>query len=160
ISILINLGGVIGGIVIGILSFKLPFKPLASATMLAMGLAIVAFGLFAKSLAPVAAFSVLIGFGSFGAALVLYAAAAQTFPVWVRATGIGMSMSAGRVGSMIGPATAGFLLSAGLGREAVCFVLALPVIASILFILRVPLAPVADRPERDAPAAGTEPVSA
>ncbi len=160
ISILINVGGVIGGIVIGILSFKLPFKPLASATMLAMGLAIIGFGLFAKSLWLVAAFSVLIGFGIFGAALVLYAAAAQTFPVWVRATGIGMSMSAGRVGSMIGPAAAGLLLGAGLGREAVCFVLALPVIVSILFILRVPLAPVSDRPRRAVADAGTEPVSA
>lgn len=160
ISILINIGGVIGGIAIGLLSFKVPFKPLAAVTMLAMGLAIIGFGLFAKSAALLVTFSVLIGFGIFGAALVLYATAARTFPVWVRATGVGMSMSAGRVGSMIGPSTAGFLLGAGLGREAVCFVLALPVIVSILFILRVPLAPISEPSTSAKPGAGTEPVSA
>jgi hypothetical protein len=55
-----------------------------------------------------------------------------------------MSMSAGRIGSMIGPAAAGFLLDADLGRAAVCLSLAAPVIFAIGFVAKVPL---------DAPAA-------
>jgi hypothetical protein len=37
ISILINVGGIIGGAAIGLLSVKFPFKPLSYVTMLAMG---------------------------------------------------------------------------------------------------------------------------
>lgn len=153
IAILINIGGIAGGMGIGLLSIKLPFKPLANATMLAMGLAIIAFGFFANSLALVAACSILIGFGIFGAAVVLYGTAAQTFPAWVRATGIGMSMSAGRVGSMVGPAAAGLLLGAGLGRAALCLILAMPVIISVVFLARVPLDPILEQ-ERGGTGAG------
>ena len=144
ISILTNLGGIAGGILIGLLMFRLPFRPVATVTLLAMGLAIVAFGFAGGSFAFTVASSIVVGFGIFGAAVVLYATGAATFPARVRATGMGLSMSAGRLGSFVGPLAAGLLLGADVGRVWTCVMLAVPVMLSALALARVPLTPLAD----------------
>ncbi|HTQ35842.1 MAG TPA: MFS transporter [Steroidobacteraceae bacterium] len=144
ISILTNLGGIAGGVLIGWLSSRLHFRGTATVTLIAMGVAIAAFGGAASSFAFTVACSMLIGFSIFGAAVVLYAAGTATFPARVRATGMGLSMGAGRGGSFLGPVVAGLLLQAGLGRLATCLLLAVPVIASAFVLRRVPLAPLPD----------------
>jgi MFS family permease len=90
----------------------------------------------------------MIGFGIFGAAVAVYATGAITFPARVRATGMGVVMSAGRVGSIFGPYTAGLLLHAQFTRFAVCTILAAPALLSIAALVKVPLAPVGYRPQR------------
>jgi benzoate transport len=144
ISILTSLGGIAGGIMVGYLSSRLPFRPVATATLIVMGLAIVAFGAAAQSFVFTVACSMLIGFCVFGGAVVLYATAAATFPARVRATGIGLSMGAGRLGSFLGPLFAGHLLGADLGRMMTCLLLAIPVVVSAAILVRVPLQPVAE----------------
>jgi benzoate transport len=144
ISILTNLGGIVGGVFIGWLSSRLAFRPVATVTLIAMGLAIAAFGAAASSFTFTVACSMLIGFCIFGAAVVLYGTAAATFPPRVRATGIGLSMGAGRLGSFLGPFVAGYLLGADMGRMVTCFLLAIPVIAAAMVLLRVPLTPLKD----------------
>jgi benzoate transport len=144
ISILTSLGGIAGGITIGYLSSKLPFRPVATTILIAMGLAIMAFGAAASSFMFTVACSMLIGFSIFGAAVVLYATAAATFPARVRATGVGLSMGAGRLGSFLGPFVAGHLLGADMGRMTTCVLLAMPVILSAVVLLKVPLTPLKD----------------
>lgn len=144
ISILTNLGGIAGGVLIGWLAGRLSFRPVATVTLIAMGLAIAAFGAAAGSFLFTVACSMLIGFCIFGAAVVLYGTAAATFPPRVRATGIGLSMGAGRLGSFLGPLVAGYLLGADLGRMLTCLLLAIPVIAAAAVLVRVPLTPLKD----------------
>lgn len=139
ISILTQLGGIAGGILIGWLSSKLPFRPVATTILVVMGLAIMAFGGAATNYTFTIVTSVLIGFSIFGGAVVLYATGAATFPARVRATGMGLSMSAGRLGSFFGPFVAGYLLGADMGRMMTCFLLAIPVILSAFALMRVPL---------------------
>ena len=141
ISILTNFGGILGGIAIGILSLKLPFRKVATSTLLLLGIAIMAFGAAASSFGFTVVTSFIIGFSIFGAAVSLYATAAATFPTHVRATGVGLSMGAGRLGSFFGPFVAGYLLGADMGRMLTCVLLALPVIISAGTLLRVPLTP-------------------
>ena len=127
--------------VIGWLSSRLPFRATATVTLLAMGAAIAGFGGATGGVVVAKACSMLIGFCIFGAAVALYATAAATFPPRVRATGIGLSMGAGRLGSFLGPLIAGQLLGAGLGRVTTCLLLAVPVIASAFVLRKVPLTP-------------------
>ena len=141
ISILTNFGGIAGGIIVGYLSDKLPFRPVAVASLVAMGLAIAAFGGAASSFTFTIACSMLIGFCIFGSAVVLYSTAAATFPARVRATGVGLSMGAGRLGSFLGPFIAGHLLGADLGRLTTCVLLAIPVILAAFTLIKVPLTP-------------------
>lgn len=144
VTTLTNVGGIAGGVVIGLLTLKLPLRPVATATLVGMGLAIVGFGAAPSSLLLTLATSVLAGFGIFGGAVALYAAGAATFPARVRATGMGLSMTAGRFGAFLGPLAGGLLLGAGSGRLWTCVVLAVPVMLSVLAMLRVPLTPLPD----------------
>ena len=139
ISILTNVGGIAGGIIVGLITFKLPFRPVATSVLVAMGLSIMAFGFAAASFGFTVVSSMITGFCIFGAAVVLYATGAATFPARVRATGMGLSMTAGRLGSFIGPLSAGILLGADFSRVAVCLLLAVPVILSAAALARVPL---------------------
>ena len=144
ITRLTSVGGIIGGIVIGVLSFKYPIRPVSILTMIVMSLSLIAFGAAANNLllAQVSAF--VNGFCIFGVAVVLYAHGATTFPARVRSTGMGLVMSAGRIGSILGPATAGYMLNADVSRFGVCLILSLPVLASIATLVRVPLVDLED----------------
>jgi benzoate transport len=155
ITRLTSLGGLAGGIVVGLLGVRLPIRAVAALALLAMGLALVGFGTAATDLSLAQLTAAIIGFGIFGAAVALYATGAITFPARVRATGMGLVMSAGRVGSIFGPSAAGLLLGAHYGRPAVCTILAMPVLLSIAALVNVPLVAVEDesgRPIRPPPA--------
>jgi benzoate transport len=141
ITILTNAGGIAGGVLVGLITFRLPFRPVATVTLLAMGIGIMVFGASAGSLAFTVTSSMFVGFTIFGAAVVLYATGAATFPARVRATGMGLSMSAGRLGSFVGPLSAGLLLGADIGRFWTCLILAVPVMLSAVALARVPLTP-------------------
>jgi benzoate transport len=141
VAILTQLGGISGGILIGWLGSKLPFRPVAMTILIVLGLGIMAFGAAASSLAFTIVVSVLIGFSFFGGAVVMYTTGATTFPARVRATGMGLSMSAGRLGSFFGPFVAGLLLGADMGRMMTCMLLGIPVILSAFALMRVPLTP-------------------
>jgi AAHS family 4-hydroxybenzoate transporter-like MFS transporter len=144
ISIMTNFGGIAGGIIIGYISSRMSFRVVATSILVLMGLAIMAFGAAAASFMFTVVTSVVIGFCIFGAAVVLYTTGAATFPARVRATGMGLSMGAGRLGSFFGPFVAGYLLGADLGRMLTCFLLAIPVILSAAALARVPLTTLKD----------------
>jgi len=146
ITRLTGLGGLAGGIIVGLLGVRLPIRLVAALALLVMGIGIVGFGAAATNLLLAQITATVIGFGIFGAAVALYATGAITFPARVRATGMGIVMSAGRVGSIFGPYTAGLLLGMQFNRFAVCAVLAIPVLLSIGAVVKVPLAAVADEP--------------
>jgi benzoate transport len=146
ITRLTGLGGLAGGIIVGLLGVRLPIRLVAALALLVMGIGIVGFGAAATNLLLAQITATVIGFGIYGAAVALYATGAITFPARVRATGMGIVMSAGRVGSIFGPYTAGLLLGMQFNRFAVCAVLAIPVLLSIGAVVKVPLAAVADEP--------------
>ena len=139
ITRLTSLGGLAGGIVVGLLGVRLPIRLVAAMALLAMGLSLVAFGSAAANLALAEVTAAIIGFGIFGAAVALYGTGATTFPARVRATGMGVVMSAGRVGSIFGPYAAGLLLGSHFSRLAVCAILAIPVLLSIGTVVKVPM---------------------
>jgi benzoate transport len=142
ITRLTSLGGLAGGVVVGVLAVRLPIRSVGMLALLALGLGLIAFGAAATNLPLAQAASAVIGFGIFGAAVALYATGALTFPARVRATGMGVVMSAGRIGSFLGPATAGALLGAHFNRLTVCAILAIPVLLAIAALVKVPIIPV------------------
>jgi MFS family permease len=142
ITRLTSLGGLAGGVVVGLLGVRMPIRLVGALTLVAMGLGVVAFGAAGASLPLAQTSATIVGFGIFGAAVAVYAIGAGTFPPRVRATGMGIVMSAGRVGSIFGPYTAGLLLGAQFNRFTVCAILAMPVLLSIAALVKVPLTPV------------------
>jgi benzoate transport len=139
ITRLTSFGGLAGGIIVGLLGVRLPIRLVGAFAFLAMGLSLIAFGAAGNNLPLAQVAATIIGFGIFGAAVAVYATGAITLPARVRATGMGVVMSAGRVGSIFGPSIAGTLLGAHFSRLAVCTVLAFPVLIAIAALVRVPL---------------------
>ena len=124
---LLNLGGIIGSIIISRISDRSgPYLAMA----IAMGVAIVCIAAIGVS-APagtnvVLAVIFLAGLTFVGAQLNISAIAATNYPVEIRSAGTGWSMAAGRVGSIVGPLIGGILVSLNLGIDKIFLVAAIP----------------------------------
>lgn len=129
---ILNLGGVIGGVVLGRLIDRMgPFVILGGCYALAsLFIAVVAAGNGAVIL-----FSALfiVGFGIVGAQIGMNAVASSLYPTTLRATGVGWALGVGRLGSIIGPAAGGILLAVGWSPNAIFLASAAPALfASIM----------------------------
>src|SRR5690606_12684342 len=128
-SIITNIGAIVGCAVVGIFTAKWGVRMVTVTMLVITAVAIAAFGtppLEAVGLIRTSSF--FIGFASFAAAIGVFSIMASGFPAHVRATGIGLSFTAGRFGSAIGAYLGGFLLAIGFERPELCVILALPTI--------------------------------
>jgi MFS transporter, AAHS family, 3-hydroxyphenylpropionic acid transporter len=70
-----------------------------------------------------------------GAFFMLYPPAARFYPTHIRSTGIGAAVAFGRIGNMLSPAAAGFMLNAGGQPATVFYAVALPMILSCVALV-------------------------
>ncbi|WP_412724348.1 MFS transporter [Alteromonas sp. D210916BOD_24] len=132
---LYNLGAVAGIVVIGLISTKVKLaKPIS---FFFMGSA--AFLLYVAYMQPPSILALntlifIIGFLLQGAFTAMYAMAAQVYPARIRATGIGWAAGLGRVGAILSPILAGYLVAAAWGMYALFALFALPLIISGLIV--------------------------
>jgi hypothetical protein len=77
---------------------------------------------------------VLLGAMLFASACGCWLSIAYAFPPQLRATGLGIATTVGRIGSIFGPLTAGYLLVAGFDKTIICVLLAIPaMLAAVIF---------------------------
>ncbi|MCP5143980.1 MAG: MFS transporter [Gammaproteobacteria bacterium] len=133
IAMLINVGGIVGALTVGLIAARLGLLKTTSIGFLAVGIGLTSFG-FAPELAwLLSCIIVVTGYFFFGIQVSLYTFVASCYPASVRTTAIGLAFTIGRLGSILGPYTAGVMLESGLGRPAVLLALAIPqVLAAIL----------------------------
>lgn len=125
VSVWTNLGGIIGGALLGYLAKHVGLKTLASGAMMATALALAVFGRTQPDLMALKVVAFVLGFFLFASAVALYATFVRVFPTQVRATGTGLAIGIGRFGGMLGPALGGWLMSAGTSRPSVATIMAL-----------------------------------
>ncbi len=118
-AVLNQIGGVVGGVLLSLIVDK--YSPKLS---LAAGYAIcaVALGLLLvipSSFANWAALLLLVGFGLSGAQAVLVAIAAAFYPLTIRATGVGVAVTVGRIGAISAPLIGGVIIQRAAPAEAV-----------------------------------------
>ena len=78
--------------------------------------------------------AVALGAMLFASACGCWLTIAFAFPPQMRATGLGIATTVGRIGSIFGPLTAGYLLAGGFGKPVICVLLAIPaMLAAIIF---------------------------
>jgi AAHS family 4-hydroxybenzoate transporter-like MFS transporter len=119
-----NLGAIIGCLLLGRLADKLrPTLVIAAAFVLgAAGIA--ALGYVGSQVGVLLLVTFVAGFGGIGAQMCMVSVCANFYETSLRATGIGSSMSVGRIGGISGPVLAGLLVGAGAGAAAVFWVAA------------------------------------
>lgn len=130
----LNLGGVVGAIVLGRLIDRFsPYIVLGSAyAASAAFIAVIAFG--DTHLPTLLIGAALSGFGVVGAQIGCNALAASIYPTTIRATGVGWSLGVGRVGAIVGPLAGGFMLAGHWTPEAIILTAMVPALIAALAV--------------------------
>ena len=134
-----NVGGMIGGAVLGALTQKFALKALTIGSMLVATVMVSLFGVTPHDLTMLSAVCAAAGFFVNGAIVGMYALFAQAFPTHVRAFGTGCAVGLGRGGSFVAPIIAGYLFEAGFGLSTVAVTMALgsTMAAIVLLLLKI-----------------------
>jgi benzoate transport len=136
-----NVGGAVGGAVVGLLTQKFALKPLTIAVLVASCIMVNVFGQGTADLKQLSIICACVGFFTNGGVIGLYAILAQAFPAHVRAFGTGFAIGTGRGGSVLAPIVAGYLFQAGQGLPTVSFILAFGSLIGAGFLLMLKLDP-------------------
>ena len=120
-----NVGGALGGVILGLLSQRFALKPLTITTMVLGCIAVFVFGRSPHELTALSALIIASGFFTNAAISGMYAIFAKAFPTHVRASGTGVAIGIGRGGSVIAPIVAGYLFQAGVSFPTVSLIMSL-----------------------------------
>jgi MFS transporter, AAHS family, 4-hydroxybenzoate transporter len=125
-SVSLNIGGAIGGIVLGRLIDRFNASSVLCAAYAVAGVSAALIGLV-NSQVPVLMICVFVaGFCTIGGQTAMNALTASIYPTQARATGLGMALAVGRIGSIIGPVVGGILVSAAVTTENLFLLSATP----------------------------------
>jgi len=141
VGICLNIGGIISGLLLGSTSMRFGLKPLVVGTMFCGALVTALYGSIPADFLLLAIATAAMGFFLQGAMMGLYAVIARTFPAHMRASGAGFVIGVGRIGSAVGPAAAGILMTAGVTRSHVAIAMALPTLIAALLLLKFKVRP-------------------
>ena len=135
----VNVGGALGGTVLGFLTNRLSVKGLTIAVLILSTVAVTVFGRTPADLQLLSTICFAAGFCTNAGIVGLYAIIAQAFPTHARASGTGFAVGLGRGGSVIAPIIAGFLFTTGYSLPTVSLVMGLGSLigAGVLILLKL-----------------------
>lgn len=134
-----NVGGALGGAVLGLLTQKFSVRALTITVMLLSAVMVTVFGRTSPDLQLVALICAIAGFCSNAGIVGMYAIFAQGFPTHARASGTGFAIGIGRGGSVLAPIIAGFLFEGGVALPWVAAIMGLGslIAAGLLMLLKL-----------------------
>jgi AAHS family 4-hydroxybenzoate transporter-like MFS transporter len=132
-AVIVNCGGIVGTLILSfIIGRKSPLGPLI-VCLCAGALLIALLGPGIVSTSNAKFFLIFaVGLGVIGAQGGIPALCVYLYPESVYATGVGLSVACGRLGSIIGPLVGGYLVSARLGWNRLFLLAALPALAAAI----------------------------
>jgi MFS family permease len=143
----LSYGGIVGGLSAGFLCGTVGVRRMMWFTMLSLAVLITLFGVFVDNPNALLVIAPLMGAALFGSATANWLTIAYAFPPQLRATGLGLGTTAGRIGSVFGPIVGGALLNTRATGQfelsgisfpltmtvaSVCLVMAIPAVLSAL----------------------------
>ena len=134
-----NIGGALGGTILGLLTLRMDLKKLTMATLALSAVAIS----FIGRTPEVATYIKIVAFfcGFFGNAGIvgMYALFPASFPTHVRASGTGFTVGIGRGGAILSPILVGFMFDGGLSLPAVSMIISVGafIAAGVLIFLKL-----------------------
>jgi AAHS family 4-hydroxybenzoate transporter-like MFS transporter len=133
--VLFNLGGIVGGIVLGRLMDKFGNYVVIGLAYVFGALFVGVIGFLGFSIPLLMATVALAGFCSVGTQVCGNALAASLYPTAVRSTGVGWAYGIGRVGSIVGPILGGVLLTLQWGMRDLFLIAAIPLACAAVAIV-------------------------
>jgi len=129
-----GLGAFIGQAAAGRLIERFAPVPVLVPAFMLGAAATVGLGYGASSVAAAACFNGLVGLFLGLASAGAIALAAQTYPVAIRSSGVGLAMAMGRFGQMVSPLLAGAMLGAGFDAPAIMLVIGTGAVIGAVFV--------------------------
>ncbi len=123
---LFNFGGVIGIYLLGILSIRWKLTNVVFVMLFSSAIGMAVFASAPDRLNALLIIIFFVGLLQQGGFTGLYGAAAKIYPTYIRSTGIGWAIGLGRSVAVVGPAIAGYLITAGLDMSANFLIFAVP----------------------------------
>ncbi|GFE90523.1 MFS transporter [Steroidobacter agaridevorans] len=138
-SVFLNLGGAIGGIVLGRLIDRLDAAAVLCAGYVVAGVSTALIGQVDSHVVILMTCVFVAGFFTIGGQTAMNALTASIYPTQARATGLGTALAVGRIGSVIGPVVGGLLMAAMVTTEKLFLLSALPAViaCAALLVLRL-----------------------
>lgn len=133
-GVALNVGGGLGMLALGYLSARWSLHRMMAGYFVGGSVLIMALGQAPGSVAGMLGLAVMAGFFAVGGLIGLYALAARLYPAHVRASGVGLAISAGRLGAILGPYLGGVLIQLGWPMSRYYVLLALPLLGVALVI--------------------------
>jgi benzoate transport len=134
-SMLMNIAGVCGCLLFGLLATQLGPRRFAAMFMIGLFITAMVFALTPPAASALLAAALAVGFCLYTSINALYVLVPQVFPTTLRSTGTGLAMTVGRVGAVSGPYFAGLLMTAGWARPGYILVLATPMLLAAISLL-------------------------
>lgn len=134
-GVLLNVGGIVGGSVFGLLAARVALRPLTAVSLVLTAVAVAGFGLYTRDLGMAFMVAGAIGAFIFASMAGLYAFAPAVYPASVRTTGLGWGIGIGRLGAVLGPLVAGLLLDSGWPAPHLYYAFALPLLAAAVAVM-------------------------
>ena len=141
-GVLSSIGAICGMFAMGVVSVPLGIRRSIGGFSFLTAVFMVAVSLSEASLTLLYALVFVMTVFSAGTMAGMYALAARVYPVEVRSSGVGWGIGVGRIGAIIAPLLAGYLLEQGLGGDTLFVLFAIPVLFPILAVtfIRSPVA--------------------
>ncbi len=133
-GVLSSIGAICGMLLMGVVSAPLGIRRSIGGFSFLTAVFMVAVSLSEASLMLLYALILVMTVFSAGTMAGMYALAARVYPVEVRSSGVGWGIGVGRIGAIIAPLLAGYLLEQGLGGDTLFVLFAIPVLFPILAV--------------------------
>ena len=134
-GVLMNIGGIVGGVTLGYLTAHFSGHRLTALYMLLCAVFMTLFGLLDGNLGAMLVLGFVIGYFIFGSIIGVYSIAPDLYGTAVRNTGVGWAIGVGRFGGIIGPSAAGLLLAQGWTGAQCFFAFGLPMLIAMAAVL-------------------------
>jgi benzoate transport len=140
-GVLLNLGGIAGGLGFGYLAAFRDPRRLTGSCILISAASLAAFAAFGGNLGSAFVIALLIGVVLFASMIGLYAVTPILYGAEVRSTGMGWAVGMGRFGAIASPALVGLLIDAGWRGPQLYYVFAIPLVLAAVTTHRLRQAP-------------------
>jgi benzoate transport len=130
-----NIGGALGGAILGLMTLRLDLKKLTMATLALSAVFITILGVTPADLNYIKVIAALCGFFGNSGIVGMYALLPASFPTHIRASGTGFTIGVGRGGAIFSPIIVGFMFQAGLPLPTVSMLISTgALIAAIVLV--------------------------
>jgi predicted MFS family arabinose efflux permease len=134
-GVLLNIGGVVGALLLGYASARFGINKLIAGYMLMTAGLMVLFSNVTQFDASMLMLTLMLWFFIFGSIIGLYALAPHLFPVQCRSSGISIAVGVGRLGGVGSPLLAGYLFDQGWAQADGFTLFAVPLLLSAVLVL-------------------------